>query len=331
MRKKIVSLTMFDFIKGIGILLVLLRHSIAWEVGNTWGWRILMSVLMPIFFITSGFWMKKQKLKKGLTGNCRLLLKPYAITLAVILSIGFAHRLIQNNLQEWIELFLIPSVLVKSGADTRIGAMWFVFALFIGWSLYYLLINIKSEKIQGIAVLILGIFGGLSMAWELPFQISQGCAAAFWVYAGFRIKKGKLFEIKLPWYAYVGMGIWWALSVVWGSMDLAFYDVKYGIFSIVGSLCGSFLVIKVFIQLNLIENPIVIGCMDKVRFIGRYTMWILCIHSIESAIVPWKILFRFVDQNTWMGCAVQLVCRTVLILVCCIVLDYSMKFFEKRS
>ena len=47
---------MFDFLKGFGILLVLIRHSIYSLNISTDNpvWILLYSFIMPVFFMTSG-------------------------------------------------------------------------------------------------------------------------------------------------------------------------------------------------------------------------------------------------------------------------------------
>lgn len=147
------------------------------------------------------------------------------------------------------------------------------------------------------------------MPLELPFQIGQGLSCYFLVYSGYIIKKKKLLEKTISPGVFVLLSSSWVISILYGSMDFGTYNMKYGFLSLVGSLCGSFLVIKLFLLLNSIENVL----FDAIKWIGRHSMWILCIHSVEAAVVPWKILFSYISQESLAGMVLQFVLRCILI------------------
>ncbi len=307
-QKNFINLTMFDLLKGVMIILVIWGHSNGWNT-DTYVLKIFYSVMMPFFFIASGFWLKKRPLKAGLESSVKFLLRPFCIVMFVINLIGAVHRALQHNMQEWVHVFLIPTLLVRSGQNTRIGAMWFVFALFLSWCLFYLFVNLCEEKQQMIWACLCGIAGGIIMPLELPFQIGQGLSCYFLVYSGYIIKKKKLLEKTISPGVFVLLSSSWVISILYGSMDFGTYNMKYGFLSLVGSLCGSFLVIKLFLLLNSIENVL----FDAIKWIGRHSMWILCIHSVEAAVVPWKILFSYISQESLAGMVLQFVLRCILI------------------
>lgn len=307
---------MFDFIKGVGIILVLAIHSLPWDIQDHLIGSWLMSFLMPMFFITSGYFMKKKSLTNGLRDSAKYLLKPYLYAMMVILGIALIHRGFSGKWNEWLHTFLIPAVSVHSGADTRIGAMWFVFALFLSWCIFYITGYLTNERVRTIIIIALAVVGGITLPLELPFQLSQGFIGAFYLYCGYEIKKKKLFEKKLSLPMFIFLILLWFWAVLYGSMDLAFYDVKYGIFSIIGCLAGSFLIIRCFLYWNVYEN----STINQIRTIGRHTMWILCIHAVEAAVVPWKVLFQFTGEYTWQRFLMQFILRSLFIAAGCIIL-----------
>lgn len=262
--------------------------------------------------------MKKKAMKTGIKDSAKYLLKPYLYTMLIILGIGFIHRGISGAWEEWLHTFLFPALSVHSGANTRIGAMWFVFALFLSWCIFYITGYLKNERLRTFIIVVLAVIGGITLPKELPFQISQGFIGTFYLYFGYRIKKKKLFEKKIPFPILIIMLLLWLWAILYGSMDLAFYDVKYGIFSILGCLAGSYLVIRMFLYLNVYENKF----MNVIRTIGRHTMWILCIHSVEAAVVPWKVLFRFTGEYTWLRFGAQFILRSFLIILGCMFLKW---------
>lgn len=328
--KKLINLTMFDLLKGVAMIAVVFGHSFGMvddAVLGPWFGKILYSILMPSFFVVSGYWLKKKKIKIGIKMSVDYLLKPYLLVILIINIIGFVHRALQGNLQEWLEVFLIPSVLVSTKGANRVGPMWFIFALFLAWSLFYLVLSMKNQKMHHVIALLAAVVGGALMIVKPPFQIAQGLVAFFYVYCGYLLKKKKLLDTKIHPLIYVFLAAGWGVSVVFGSMDLYLYDVRYGVFSVLGSLCGAFLIIKIFLYLNLLEWRV----LDGIRWLGRYSMWVLCVHAVEHVAVPWKILFRFVRQGTVQGCLVHFVVRFVMIVaVCLVLLKLQMLWIQKK-
>lgn len=327
--KKLINLTMFDLLKGVAMLGVVFGHSFGGEnavLGDAVG-KVLYSLLMPAFFVVSGYWLKKKSIKVGVKTSFEYLFIPFVIVISIIDLVGFGYRFIQNDLDSWFNVFLIPSLLVSTAGANRVGPMWFVFALFLAWSLFAAVINLKSQKWQWILVISAALVGGALMPLKLPFQIAQGLIAFFFVYCGYILKKMKLLDAKQHVLVYVVMIAAWVCTVVFGSMNMYAYDVKYGILSVLGSLCGALIVIKLFLYINLSE----LFVLDGIRWVGRYSMWFLCIHAIEHAVFPWKILFRFVEQGTILGSLMQFLCRLVFIIIGCIVIQKVQRYWIGRK
>lgn len=328
--KKLINLTMFDLFKGVAMLFVLFGHSVVYSSGSLsdfWWGKILLSLLMPAFFLVSGYWLKKKKISVGIKSSFDYLCKPFIIFVVILLGVSFLHRMLSGNINEWVQVFLIPTLLVSTKSGSRIGPMWFVFALFLAWSLFYLIINIKNEKIHTPLAILLGILGGALMPLKLPYQIAQGLVAFFFVYCGYLVKKKKLLEKKLHPVFYVLMVIVWGVTVVFGSMDLHDYSVRYGMFSMLGSLCGAFLLIKLFLYLNLLEWNV----LDGIRWIGRYSMWVVVIHAIENAVFPWKILLKFVEPCSVLGIGAHFILRLIGIIIACFILQKVQMFLVRKQ
>ena len=328
--KKLINLTMFDLLKGIIMLGVLFGHSIIAPekgLGLLWYGKIMHSLAMAALFIVSGYWLKKKTIKAGVKLGITYLIKPLLLVLLIINVIGFVHRAMAGNLSEWVELFFVPSLLMWNGPGTRLGPLWFVLALFWAWCIFYFVVQITGEKLQiGIAVLF-GVLGGALMPLQLPYQIAPGLMGFFFLYAGYFIKKKKLLEKKVnPVLLVLMLGVWW-LTVVYGSMDFYLYDVKYGILSAIGSLLGAFLLIKLFLYVNLLDWRV----LDAFGWVGRYSMWYMCIHSVEKAVFPWKILFRFVDQKSMIGIVALFILRTIMITVICCVCQKVLMYWNGRK
>lgn len=312
-KRKLINLTMFDLLKGIGIILVILRHSRYSFAEDTLWDKMVLSFVMPAFFIMSGYWLKPKKAVAGIKYSAKYALKPYCYVAAAALIISFVHRLLIHNISEWFSLYLVPFLTVGF-SGTRIGAMWFVWTLFLTWVCFYCIINIKEERTQWAIVFCIAFIGSLMCKWiTLPYQILQTMIATAYVYFGYQMKKKKLLEKKLSIYIILFMLALWCFCIYFGAMDLALFDVRLGIVDVLGSLCGAFLIIKLSVWINQFELHI----FEPIMTIGRYTLWILCLHSLEMSVVPWRILFRFVEQDTLVGNFVWVICRCIFIFIGC--------------
>lgn len=317
---------MFDLLKGAGMLLVVLVHSISWNVQDQLGWKVVYSLLMPVFFVTSGFWLRKMDFRSGVSVSARFVLKPYLITVLAIEIIGLGHRMATNDLTDWVKTFLVPGILGRSGENSRFGPLWFLLALFWAWCLFYMIMLLEKERVQIVCAAACGIAGGILLPYKLPFQAAQGLIAAFFVYAGYWMKRNRIFEKKLSAAAAAGLAVLWGITVLFGSMDLGMYDVKYGFLSIAGSTAGVLLLIRIFLYMNTFENPV----FDILEQTGRYTMWILCVHALEGAVVPWELFRRYMPHAMWGGALCWFLMRSVLIGVMCAGMLRLQKIWARR-
>lgn len=65
---------LFDIIKGIGIILMIIGHLTQYAT------NIIFSFHMPLFFILSGYFYKQTDIKSGLINDAKRLIIPYIIT-----------------------------------------------------------------------------------------------------------------------------------------------------------------------------------------------------------------------------------------------------------
>ena len=171
-NKSNVNMVMFDFAKGLAMLAVVFVHSGAAAATDTYPIVLLRSVVVAIFFMASGFWLRKRKMQTGVRLSAQQLLIPYAVTLGVILAVGFVHRLLNQNLQDYLDVFLLP--VLKRGAGPRTGALWFLLATFWTWCMYYLLMRIPNARGRMLLVVLGAVVGmGLLPLHEYTYLLPQ--------------------------------------------------------------------------------------------------------------------------------------------------------------
>lgn len=311
--KRKMGLNMFDLLKGIIIILVVIRHSV---VSVTFTYSIIgksiYSIAMPALFLVSGYWLNKRDIKSGLMSGIRSLLIPFLIVISIIIVVGAVYKGLTHAMAQWLDMYLLRSILVMSTGG-KITYMWFVFSLFVAWCIYYVAVNALSERGQMAAACLCAVAGGLTIPLMLPFQISQGLIAFFYVYAGYQVKKRKLLQKELHPLALLALLALWAVGMLFGSMELSDYRVHNFLLSVPGGLCGAYLLVRLFLYLNSIEWRI----LDPVRWVGRYSMWILCIHTVEAAVFPWRFLLSFAGEGTPLCSCLLFVLRWFVIVAAC--------------
>ena len=323
-KKSNVNMVMFDFAKGLAMLLVVFVHSGTAAYVDTYPIVLIRSAVVAVFFMASGFWLRKRKLQTGIRLAARQLLIPYAITLLIILAVGFLHRLLTHDLQNYWDVFLLP--VLKRGAGPRTGALWFLLATFWTWCMYYMLMRLKDSRLR-MALVILGAVAGMGLLplHDYTYIIPQSLLMLPYIYGGYWIREKGLFDRKVP---------AWLLDVLsdpalvlacFGTIDVIMDVADFGIVNIAAQLLFGYALIYVTLLINAREWKWTEWIME----IGRHSLWVLCIHSIEMSVFPWDILWRFVDPGSIIGILVHFVLRCMGILVCCLALRKVQSLMRK--
>ena len=204
-----------DTAKGIAIIAVVLGH-----VGYLYpAWRLLpLSTILvwlwhvPVFFLIGGFFLKEEKLQKPLTfvkgkfHSLYLLILyiyiPVLLLHNLFLQIGFYNTDIEyygKFVTEWEWVDLLNNILLAicfGGREPLLGAMWFVYVLFlalcilsiVSWGLKRL-INNDDRKYEFIRflVLLLGAVVSCTLTKLFGFTIPRGnntIVAVWLIYVG---------------------------------------------------------------------------------------------------------------------------------------------------
>ena len=183
----------FDIMKGITILLVILGHE-------TWLPELPKNAIfafhMPLFFLVSGYFFKQFNLQKDI----KRLIVPYLFTGLLLLFFHLLRNVPSFDLLEVKRDIL--NIFWGSGSchsarlwgdKPQIGAIWFLLALFWCRMVYGILKSrIGNEILRLIIVLIISLSAILLDRYviSLPFTILPGCAAVVFFWLGDNMKKG---------------------------------------------------------------------------------------------------------------------------------------------
>lgn len=171
-----------DAAKAIAIILVIIGHCY-WlraipKLGN-----FIYTFHMPLFFIVSGFFLKKLTIKEALVKYSKAYLYPYMVIGVLISIIGIFKSL--SNYDSWYSLLSLNLTKIAWGSNCEstilfgniphIGPSWFLLALFWGCIFFTLLSNVKS-RLQQFLLLIIGVSYSLCSAkiMKMPLSLQGG-------------------------------------------------------------------------------------------------------------------------------------------------------------
>lgn len=281
-----------DFVKGLGILTVVLGHS-----GNTILHHYFFWFHMPIFFIISGYFFKPlnqmSDLKPYVQKKAKHFLIPY-------IFFGMFIAIIMNFLQ-WINGNASLYTIVKEvagllyggrAANGSYGVFWFVTCLFITQVAFALvLLKIKSgKKILGVLfvcylIACLESFLAGKIDLRLPWNFDVAFLAIVYFAVGYYLKQGNLLN-KIKWNRIlVPSSIFFIAAIVVGEkfglvkykLDLKYHVYNHPILDLLIPIGISYLFIYLCFHLYQKVNPDN-RLLRVVETIGMSSLTIMYLH-----------------------------------------------------
>ena len=339
------TLGMFELVKGVVLFMMLFAHTYLTAVDSAEinaGLYIFLSLFvivgeatMPALFIISGYGYRKTEVKKNAIKQAKNLLFPYAITAIIAVLVRFIFYSVYYG--NWIysvkeSLRLLAGSILGFPLDryvfgkeiTWCGPTWFLLALFVGNVVFSFLICKFEDKKLLVASFITACLGWLiSLLGTVPFAFSQGLVATFYIGVGYYIKKNKLFITPISRKKKVSLGLASFVIVLtikgfWGAFNMAYSIYTYGPISILAIGFWAVMIIYFFLHMNKYCNKFT----SYVRSIGRYSLYLLCIHTVEMMGVG--IALRTDFTNNWQG---PHALQTLIIFATRVVVDMACTYY----
>lgn len=347
----------FNFAKGVGIIGVLLGHSIMLlyplaftdkPFGNMSS--ILGGGFMAMFFMISGYGFHSRRMKKCVKTQVKLLLIPYWITVVCVIGaklvLAFLH---QRSFWQYGGQYIFSYLFaVNRGVDggysgtilglkvDNVAMLWFFWALFGGWIIYNAITKIKSSRLQYFLVVacICISIGMTYMSKIWPFVFPQMLQAVGFLCAGHVIREQRLLEQRLSPVWYIGAGGLATVSIIWGGADMYTCVWKLGLLDYVGIASIGFLYMRFFAWFA--EKRKWQTVYNFISNIGTHTQLILCIHAFDEKVIPWSRLEPFFEGRYWLGCIGYFVIRCAFVfcaykVICFIETNFLRKRRRKRA
>ena len=345
------SLGMFDLLKGIGMLAIVFAHTTElYPLGANdvtpfaFALFAYREALMAAFFIASGYGFRKRSIHKCIEQQLKTLLKPYVYTaLATTVLHAFIHHAAFGSWDAAISesakvlggfLLGLPHTATYFGQQFfSCGPMWYLVALMLAWVLLDVLLEIFPERYITPAVVGVTLLGwGVTLVWEAPFCIAQGMVSLPYLYIGYLAKKNRWLDKPLPrrtLYILLGGTALTAVGALLAqSTDcISMGEWTLGPLSILLDAATGFLFIRLFMRLNRFTGPIAQG----LQAIGRNSLNIFCIHTVELIAIPWYLFAAHFTDHPLRGMLLQNVIAFTSIGLVCALLNLRRSWIVKAS
>ncbi len=324
-----------DNAKGIAIILVIVGH-----VGNNSIINTVYGFHLLIFFVLAGYTLRKEKITKDyINKKFTRLMTPYFYTCFAVILMDILNSYILNK-QCSLETAgqVIYSDLLRcfmaSGAKTnfvgiemgsRIGAIWFLPAMFFALLVVQIVLNaVPEEWMQSICVISISLMGYISgkFIW-MPFSIQSAMFAASFRWFGYYIKSHELLS-RIKKHFYLVAVVVFVAGVKLGYCNIGYViaDMNDLIVSVIVGLAASLLVygLSRLVTIKLLQR------------IGQVSLYVMCVH-----------LFALETLWNWMLEGVNLIkcgneLRNILLIllhiICAIIggflIDACVRWYKKR-
>ena len=251
-----------DAAKAVGIILMIIGHSICTMHEYTHVAGFIYSFHMPLFFIISGYFVKDNFQFNPWEKYGKAYLRPYVATAIVLLAAVVVAVLMDYIPKSDIVNYLVATIFVSGGVDDyakfgnvyAIGPLWFLFSLF--WSqIFYFYIRRYTSGLDRLSF-ILGLFafGWLSSQYiRLPLSIQSGMCAVLFLEIGYRVHKYDIIDRTKSLSIFSALPLLLVYLIGWSkgqvTMSIAHYELP--LFSITGSVIASVALLALLKKVNI--------------------------------------------------------------------------------
>jgi fucose 4-O-acetylase-like acetyltransferase len=281
-----------DIMKGIGILLVVLGHSLpSSRIGN-YVYNFIYSFHMPLFFIVSGYCHKKRGLAEQIKRDFSGLLQPYIVCIILLIFCGLVAdfvgtRSFPHVTARWFKSGFYGSYNPNAAWNTM-GPVWFLIALFWCRTAFSFLYT-ENEKKNIVYFVVIPIVASYMFQFVfVHLYILQGLTAMIFYYLGYMAKVKGWADKRYSLWAILLMLMVWAYCILFSHIDM--YSGRYDNFpvNVCGAIFGSYFVYRfaVFVEKRK-------GVIKRILvYTGKYSLIALCFHALDYVIDPFMVVIN---------------------------------------
>ena len=275
-------LTVFDILKGIGILLVIICHTFMKEIGP-----YITAFHMPLFFIVAGYFYKQNPFNVHLRKDFRRLVIPYLFICIATMLIASVQESRTNH-----AVSIVTDVLYGCGTPA-----WFLLGLFGSRAIFNRVLCLCPNRYIIVSLVISSIPLAISLHDELPTTLSffSSICGVIFVAIGFYVKQHHVLEL-LDSHRTIAITLsvlFWLNTSIFGAVDLHYSIFKLWIIDYMGACGGTYLCYSVsrFIDLNTTKLKTILVWW------GYFSFVVFSFHAIEYVFPNWHVLVSFSDNS----------------------------------
>lgn len=285
-----------DIAKGITIIFMIIGHTVPISSGV---YTFIFSFHMPLFVILSGITYRSLKNIKSFWLNIKKYFKrlfiPYLITLLICRLLRDIQYYGVFNLSIFIKNFFSDFIwgngcsYVFLGKEySGVGSIWFLITLFLSKIVFDFINLIVKDEFERVVIysFLMIIMITFSFFHWLPWGLDLVFIFTFYLYIGYMLSVYKDFFKKYFKIFFAISFLVWMICLFYNiHIELAVRSYPLGFICILESLCGSYCVIRCcqFLEKVDIVKKIFIP-------IGKLSLLILCVHTIEKFFIDWSVL-----------------------------------------
>jgi len=310
---------MFDLLKGYCMLciwtvhtlngydasLILESHSYVKNILICLDYLTMGCCLLTVFFMLSGYGFKKTDVAKTFKKQANLLLLPYVkiAGCGMILS-AFIYLIYFRDISRSLGIArdtLISFVFGVTSYSEILGfqvlgiyTAWYLLALFFSWNIVNLVVKKLPEQFHFLTILLIALIG-IAIGNRLPtyYALEPALVATLFLYCGHLIKKYDLLNRRIPILLYLIAAVLFLFQTYNSDVNMSTGFWEHGVIDMVVSIVCGFFIIRAFNYLNRFQNRL----FDGIRYLGRYSLWLVCIHTVEYISIPWYRIVYFTSHH----------------------------------
>lgn len=275
-------LSVFDILKGIGILLVIICHTFMKEIGP-----YITAFHMPLFFIVAGYFYKQNSFIVHLRKDFRRLVIPYLFICIATMFIASVQESRTNH-----AVSIVTDVLYGCGTPA-----WFLLGLFGSRAIFNRVLCLCPNRYIIVSLFISSIPLAISLNDELPTTLSffSSICGVIFVAIGFYVKHHHVLEL-LDSHRIIAITLsvlFWLNTSIFGAVDLHYSVFKLWIIDYLGACGGTYLCYSVsrFVDLNTTKLKTILVWW------GYFSFVVFSFHAIEYVFPNWHVLASFSDNS----------------------------------
>lgn len=275
-----------DNAKGIAMLCVIVGH-VSGGLEKPWSFQFVYGFHLVMFFLLSGYTFKKKNLDiEYVNHKFSRLMVPYFYTCIAIIIMDIINSYVYSNdgsiatitnimSRDLLRSFFASGAYTSFGAidiGTRIGAIWFLPAMFFAMVIFQGLLQVVHDKLKlCLATVSIALIGFVSarFIW-LPFSIQAGMMATFFIWIGFEVRESCILE-KFKWYHYLTAQVIFFVGIVdnYSRVDFVVADANDLVLSTLVGLCGCMIVYLIATHMDW---------SILISYVGKNSLCVLCVH-----------------------------------------------------